>query len=320
MAAWKKMLAKDRTPATTQVTDCRRPTGMPSMEARSRRSPTACTARPMSLRVNQRETPARQATDTMTATRWSAVKTTGPTCQARCQGNEIVAVAIGIWPQILRDQEAEHDQQLGEPDGGHGEDEAGRAAEAPHDHDLDRGREEDGGDQAGGQPDEVVDAREGDQADGEDGRRRAEIALGEVDDLVQTVGEPETDRHEGAEESEHGALKPDTERNGKQDQLDDQDGAHGDDRRHRGRRTPRQPQMGGQRLMPFSWRLAALANLPPRVAHMPHLLVGAQGSGPRRAVPGSRSRGVTPFCDNGGGGSTASAVTQRAETRPETVT
>ena len=95
MVAWKKMLTKDRTPATTQVTDCRRPTGMPSMDARSRRSPTACTARPTSLRVNQSDTAARQASETMTATRSLASKTTGPTCQARCQGNVATAVAMG---------------------------------------------------------------------------------------------------------------------------------------------------------------------------------------------------------------------------------
>ena len=32
MAAWKKTDTNDRTPATTQVTDWSRPTGMPSME------------------------------------------------------------------------------------------------------------------------------------------------------------------------------------------------------------------------------------------------------------------------------------------------
>ncbi len=100
IVAWKKMLTKDRTPATTQVTDCRRPTGMPSMEARSRRSPTACTASPTSLRVNQRETAARQASETMTATRSLASRTTGPTCQANCQGKLATAVAMGAWPQI----------------------------------------------------------------------------------------------------------------------------------------------------------------------------------------------------------------------------
>ena len=100
MVAWKKMLTKESRPATTQVTDCRRPTGMPSMEARSRRSPTACTASPTSVRVNQRDTAARQATETMTATRWSAVKTTGPTCQEACHGNDTVALAMGVWPQM----------------------------------------------------------------------------------------------------------------------------------------------------------------------------------------------------------------------------
>ena len=151
MAAWKKMLTKDRTPATTQVTDCRRPTGMPSMEARSRRSPTACTASPTSLRVNQMETAARQATETITATRWSALKTTGPTCQARCHGNDTVALAMGVWPQIRGIRRLSDDQELGQPDGGHGQDEPGRAPEPSHHQDLDGGREEDAGHQAGGQ-------------------------------------------------------------------------------------------------------------------------------------------------------------------------
>ncbi len=28
------------------------------------------------------------------------MKTTGPTCQARCHGKDTVALAIGVWPQI----------------------------------------------------------------------------------------------------------------------------------------------------------------------------------------------------------------------------
>ena len=100
MAAWKKMLTKERTPATTQVTDCSRPTGMPSIDARSRRSPAACTAIPTSLRVNQRETAARQPTETITATRWLALNTTGLRCQATCQGNVTTALEIGVWPQM----------------------------------------------------------------------------------------------------------------------------------------------------------------------------------------------------------------------------
>ncbi len=93
------MLTKDRRPATTQVTDWRRPTGMPSMDARSRRSPAACTATPMSLRVNQAHTAARQATETITATRSLASKTMGAMCQERCQGNVATAVPMGVWPQ-----------------------------------------------------------------------------------------------------------------------------------------------------------------------------------------------------------------------------
>ena len=72
---------------------------MPSMEARSRRSPAACTAIPMSLLVNQIDTAARQATETMTATRSLASKTTGAMRQLRCQGNVTTALEIGVWPQ-----------------------------------------------------------------------------------------------------------------------------------------------------------------------------------------------------------------------------
>ena len=200
-----------------------------------------------------------------------------------------------------RDQEAQHDQELGEPDGGHGEDEAGRAPEAPHHQDLDGGRQEERRHEAGGQTEEVVDAGEADQADGQDGGGGAEVTLGEVDDLVQAVGEPEADRHEGAEEAEHGALEPDAERHGEEDELDDEHRGDGDDRRHRGRGALRQPQVGAQRLRPFSWRHAALANVPPRVAHMPHLLVRAQGSGPARLVPGKgrRCRGHSRSGDRG---------------------
>ncbi len=92
------METKESTPATTQVIDCRRPTGMPSMEARSRRSPAACTAMPMSLRVNQIHTPARQASDTTTATRSLASKTMGAMCQVKCQGKVTTALAMGVWP------------------------------------------------------------------------------------------------------------------------------------------------------------------------------------------------------------------------------
>ena len=100
MAAWKKMLTNDRTPATTQVKDCRRPTGMPSMAARSRRSPVARTAMPTPLRVNQKDTAARQPRETTTATRSSAVNTTGATCHVTCQGKFTTAVEIGVCPQM----------------------------------------------------------------------------------------------------------------------------------------------------------------------------------------------------------------------------
>ena len=187
IVAWKKMLTKDRTPATTQVTDCSRPTGMPSMEARSRRSPTACTAIPTSLRVNHTDTAARQATETMTATRLLASKTDGSDMPGEVPGERDHRGGDGRLAPDAWDEQAQDDEELGEADGGDGQDEPGRAPEAPHHQDLDGGGEEERRHEAGGEPEEVVDAGEGDQADGQDGRGRAEVALGEVDHLVQAV-------------------------------------------------------------------------------------------------------------------------------------
>ena len=119
------MLTKERTPATTQVTDCRRPTGMPSMEARSRRSPAACTAIPTSLRVNQSDTAARQATETMTATRSLASKHDGRDVPGEVPGERHDRGGDRRLAPDAWDQQAQHDQELGEPDGGHGQDEAG---------------------------------------------------------------------------------------------------------------------------------------------------------------------------------------------------
>ena len=160
-----------------------------------------------------------------------------------------------------RDQQAQDDEQLGQPDGGDGEDEAGRAPEAPHDEDLHDGREQYGGDQAGGEPEEVVHAREADEAHGQDRRRGAEVALGEVDDLVEPVGEAEPDRHERPQQAEDQALHPHAEGDGEERELQHQD--RGDRGHPRDRRSapPRQHGPGGQRLPAL---LMAIG--PPRVA------------------------------------------------------
>ena len=69
MAALKKMLMNESSPATTQVTVWSRSTGMPSIAARSRRSPVARMAIPRSVRVNHTATPPRQASETTAAIR-----------------------------------------------------------------------------------------------------------------------------------------------------------------------------------------------------------------------------------------------------------
>ena len=82
------------------------------------------------------------------------------------------------------------------------------------------------------QPQEVVDPREPDQPEGQDGRRAAQVALGEVHDPVQAVDQAQADGHEGAEQPEDHPLDPHPHRHGEHDELDhhhDGDGHQGDD-------------------------------------------------------------------------------------------
>ena len=133
---------------------------MPSMAARSRRSPAACTAMPMSVLVNQSETPIRQADGDDDGDEVVEVNTTGAMCQEKCQGKLHHRARDRRLTPDARDQQAHDDEELGQADGGDGEDQAGRAPEAPHDEDLHHGREQHGRDQPGGEAQEVVDARE----------------------------------------------------------------------------------------------------------------------------------------------------------------
>ena len=253
------MLTKERTPATTQVTDCRRPTGMPSMEARSRRSPDGLHGEP-DVAAGEPEGDGGQAGHRDDDRHQVVgVEDDRPDVPGEVPGEARHRGGDGRLAPDARDEQAHDDEELGQADGGHGEDEPGRTPEAPHHQDLDGGRQEERRHQAGGQPEEVVHAGEADEADGQDGGGRPEIALGEVDHLVQAVGETESDRHEGAEQAQHGALEPDPEREREEDQLHGEDRADGDNGRHRGRRPPRQPQKGAQRLIPFSWLMPRTA-------------------------------------------------------------
>ena len=64
-------------------------------------------------------------------------------CHVTCHGKLTTAVAMGVWPQMRGMSRLTHDQELGQPDGGDGQDQAGGASEAPHDDDLDDRREQD---------------------------------------------------------------------------------------------------------------------------------------------------------------------------------
>ena len=86
-------------------------------------------------------------------------------------------------------------------------------------------------DHPGGQPHEVVDPGETDEADGQDRRSATQVTLGEVDHPVQAVDQAEPDGHQRAEQTEDHSLHPHADRHGEQDEL-------GDDHRGDGRRSP----------------------------------------------------------------------------------
>ncbi|QXC61234.1 hypothetical protein KSP35_23470 [Aquihabitans sp. G128] len=107
-----------------------------------------------------------------------------------------------------RQQGGAHRQQLRDAEGGHGEQQAGRAGEAADDRQLDHHAEHDRRGEAGGDADQVGHAGDGDQADHQGGGHRSQVALGEVQDPVGPVDEGEAQRHQRREQARDHAERP----------------------------------------------------------------------------------------------------------------
>jgi hypothetical protein len=92
----------------------------------------------------------------------------------------------------------------------------GGTAEAAHDEHLDdHGQDQDRG-QADREAEDVADPGKRDETEGQDGRRRPEVTLREVHDLVEPVDQAESDGDERAEQAEHHAVQPDSGGHGEQ--------------------------------------------------------------------------------------------------------
>ena len=127
-----------------------------------------------------------------------------------------------LEPEPARHEQREGGEQLREADRGDREDEARRAGEPVDDRPLDDEAEEDRADQAEQEGDRVGEAGHpvgraargilGEQEDREDRGHRAEIALREVDDAVGAVDERESDREQRGERTDERALHDDAER------------------------------------------------------------------------------------------------------------
>ena len=141
------------------------------------------------------------------------------------------------------EEQPEPGEQLGEADGGDGEDQPGRPEE-PADHEqLDRRAQDDRGRDAGHEGDHPAGAAGHHEQHRERRRRRAEIALGEVEDPVRPVHEGEPEREEGAQATEDGALHHDPRRRPPQQLYDDEEG----DRPRGPRRTRAGPDLIARR-------------------------------------------------------------------------
>jgi hypothetical protein len=145
-----------------------------------------------------------------------------------------------------RQHERGERKQLRQPDGGHREDQAGRAEEAADDHQLDDRTEHGRRHDADAEREEVVEPAERDeQVDERDGQH-TEVGLGEVQDPVRPVDQRHPDGDERGEAADDDAAHHDACGRREEHLLDrDQDQGGGDrtDRRRTSRgqpsRTPR---------------------------------------------------------------------------------
>ena len=124
-----------------------------------------------------------------------------------------------LWSHILRHEQREDHQQLGDADRGDGEHEARRLGEASDERQLDDRAECDGRNEADTEAEQVGEPGEHDQPDRQRCRDESEVGLGEVDHPVGAVHQRHAHREQRGEEAEDDAAYPGARRHSEEDQL-----------------------------------------------------------------------------------------------------
>ena len=137
------------------------------------------------------------------------------------------ALAREIATPPSRDEDADHDQQLGDAERRDRDHQSRRVAEAADQRELDHDARDDRHHQAGREAEQVRPTPEEDERGGERGRHRAELGLGEVDHPIGAIDQRHADSHHGVQPTERHPVEPQPEREPEEDELYGDDGGNG---------------------------------------------------------------------------------------------
>ena len=192
--------------AMTHATLWVKPTFTPSSPARSALSELARSAMPMLVKRRNENRARIASTVVMIAMRCVGVEDVAVEVEAEVERHrQLLRREIGAEPE--RDGHGEASEQLRQADGDDHQDQARRLREPADDRELDERAEHDRRrPSASGTAIQKSQHRHGDERDGEARGHRAEVGLGEVDDLVGPVDEREAERRERGERTDDDAV------------------------------------------------------------------------------------------------------------------
>ena len=220
----------------TQTVVWMRPTGTPSVAARSERSAAARIAIPTRAYTQEEREGEQDQRDEDEDHQVVVVEEDAADLHLDVERRIEHRAADGLEAEPAGHEQRERGEELRDADRRHGEHEPRRPAEPVDDRPFDDEAEEHGRDQTDDEGDGVGEPGHpvrraarcvlGDEQDREDRRDRAEIALREVHDAVRAVDERDADGEERGERADERALDDDAERRAEEDigDIDQDDG------------------------------------------------------------------------------------------------
>ena len=134
-------------------------------------------------------------------------------------GGDICGSTPGHVRQPPRQQQRDHDQHLGQSDGGHGQDQTGRSEESPDHNQLNQCPDNHRSREPHQQSQAVAPGKALHQNQRQGGRGHAEVTLGKVEDSVGPVDKPHPHRYQCTKQSNRDTLQPDAKRHREHQQL-----------------------------------------------------------------------------------------------------